>query len=84
LRIGNAYPVLKGALMMMAINRHWWNGRTENRGRRDVFIRTDGQQWEVEARTDGRSAIHQCPGAASASILADTWLGSRQDWRKVV
>ena len=74
--LGLAYPTLKG--LMMVINRHWWNGRPENRGRRDVFIRTDGQLWEVEARTGGRSEVHQCPGPASALILADAWLGGRQ------
>lgn len=68
---------------MMVINRHWWNGRAENRGRRDVFIRTDGHLWEVEARTGGRSAVHQCPGPASAVILADAWMGGRQGWREV-
>jgi hypothetical protein len=65
---------------------HWWNGRSELRGRRDVFIRTDGQRWEVEARTggeSGRSAVHECPGLASAQILASAWMGNGRGWREV-
>jgi hypothetical protein len=48
-----------------------------------VFIRTDGQQWEVQARTGGRSAVHQSPGPASAMILAHAWHGGRQGWREL-
>ncbi|MCW3845001.1 hypothetical protein ONA70_33530, partial [Micromonospora yasonensis] len=62
------------------IERHWWNGDRSPRGRRDVYIRTDGQRWEVEAQTGGiagRSKLHHCPSRASAKILADAWLGGR-------
>jgi hypothetical protein len=68
------------------VERHWWNGRSERHGRRDIFIRTDGQLWEVEARLGGdpsRSAVHQCPGRASAEILADAWMGGRRGWQEV-
>ena len=70
----------------MRVKRHWWNGRTEARGRRDVFIRTDGESWEVEARTGGsagRSKVHECPGRASAEILANAWMGDRSGWQEV-
>jgi hypothetical protein len=69
------------------IERHWWNGNMSSHGRRDVYIRTDGQRWEVEARTGGgagRSKVHHCPGRASAEILADAWLGGRPEWRELV
>ena len=68
------------------VERHWWNGNQSLRGRRDVYIRTDGQQWEVEARTGGsagRSEVHHCPGQTSAEILAKAWLGGRPEWREL-
>ncbi|SCL54636.1 hypothetical protein GA0070608_1363 [Micromonospora peucetia] len=69
------------------IERHWWNGDRSSRGRRDVYIRTDGQRWEVEAQTGGvagRSKLHVCPSQTSAQILADAWLGVRPGWRELV
>jgi hypothetical protein len=68
------------------IERHWWNGSLSLTGRRDVYIRTDGQLWEVEAQTGGESGlskVYSCPGRASAQILADAWLGGRTQWREV-
>lgn len=70
----------------MRIERHWWNGHTDHRRRRDVFIRTDGQHWEVEARmggASGQSTVHECPGLTSAEILADAWMGGRRGWQEV-
>ena len=69
------------------IERHWWNGNRSLGGRRDVYIRTDGERWEVEAQTGGaagRSRVQQCPGQASAEILASAWLGGRPGWRELV
>jgi hypothetical protein len=69
------------------IERHWWNGNLSLIGRRDVYIRTDGQLWEVEAQTggdSGESKVYSCPGRASAQILAEAWLGGRPQWREVV
>jgi len=68
------------------IERHWWNGNRSPGGRRDVFIRTDGQKWEVEAQsggTAGRSRVQQCPGPTSAEILASAWRGGRPGWREL-
>ena len=70
----------------MRVERHWWNGSRSERGRRDVYIRTDGQRWEVMAQTGGatgRSKVHLCPSRASAEILANAWLGGRPDWSEV-
>jgi hypothetical protein len=69
------------------VERHWWNGNRSLLGRRDVYIRTDGQRWEVEAQTGGsagRSKVYPCPGRASAEILAGAWLGGRPEWRELV
>jgi len=56
------------------------------RGRRDVYIRTDGQWWEVEAQAGGsagRSKLHRCPSRTSAEILAKAWLGGHPEWREL-
>ena len=67
------------------VEQHWWNG--DNRlARRDVYVRTDGEVWEVEAQMggpQGKSKVQQCPGKASALILADAWRGPRWQWRKL-
>lgn len=66
------------------IERHWWNGDRTMRGRRDVYIRTDGESWEVEARAGGgRSKTYQCPGRQSAEILAGAWMGGQSPWQVV-
>jgi hypothetical protein len=68
------------------VERHWWNGNRSALGRRDVYIRSDGERWEVEAQTggsQGRSKVHVCPGRATAEILADAWLGGRSEWREL-
>jgi len=51
-----------------------------------VYIRTDGQRWEVLAQTGGntgRSRIHACPGRATAEILASAWRGAGLGWREL-
>jgi hypothetical protein len=48
-----------------------------------VYLRTDGDVWEVEARAGGvagRSQVHRCPGRQSAEILAEAWRGGRSGW----
>ncbi|MER7007303.1 hypothetical protein ABT297_30270 [Dactylosporangium sp. NPDC000555] len=68
----------------MRTESHWWNGDRTTRGRRDVYIRTDGESWEVEARTGGgRSKIYQCPGRQSAEILAGAWMDGQSRWQAV-
>ena len=67
------------------VEHHWWNGSVRL-ARRDVFVRTDGELWEVEAQMggpEGQSKVQQCPGKASALILADAWRGPRWQWRKL-
>jgi len=51
-----------------------------------VYIRTDGEHWEVEAQAGGgtgRSKVYRCPGPQSAEILAGAWMGERTRWRLV-
>ncbi|PZF86014.1 hypothetical protein [Micromonospora endophytica] len=70
----------------MKTERHWWNGNRTVRGRRDVYIRTDGESWEVEARLGGdasRSKIYPCPGRQSAEILAQAWMDGQNRWQVV-
>jgi hypothetical protein len=68
------------------VERHWWNGSLSPRERRDVYIRRDGQQWNVMAQVGGvhgRSRVHHCPGRATAEILASAWRGAGAGWREV-
>jgi hypothetical protein len=70
----------------MRVERHWWNGDRTARGRRDVFVRTDGERWEVAAQTGGdagRSKVLTCPGRLSAEILAGAWMGGGSQWQLV-
>ena len=70
----------------MRVEQHWWNGEPGLRRRRDVFIRTDGERWEVEARAGGnpgRSKVHPCPGRHSAEILAEAWMVANMQWRSM-
>lgn len=65
------------------VERHWWNGDRSVRGRRDVYIRTDGESWEVEVQAGGgtgRSKVYECPGRQSAEILAGAWMGGPGRW----
>jgi hypothetical protein len=92
------YPALIKIMMMSAlaallygkpvkVQRHWWNGNRSPRGRRDVYIRSDGESWEVEAQAGGaggRSRVQQCPGQASAEILAKAWIGDSPGWREIL
>jgi len=66
--------------------RHWWNGSWGRLDRRDVFVRTDGEHWMVEARLggpDGRSAIRPCVDEIAALRLARHWLGDPAGWTEL-
>jgi hypothetical protein len=72
-------------VVQVRVEQHWWNGDVRL-ARRDVYVRTDGQLWEVEAQMggpQGKSKVQQCPGKASALILADAWRGPRWQWRQI-
>ncbi len=81
-----AGPGLLGYGHRMVVEEHWWNGVSNPRGRRDVYIRTDGSQWQVQAQiggASGRSKIQQCPSRGSATILAGAWRASGSGWREM-
>ena len=68
------------------VERHWWNGDRSIRGRRDVYVSTDGESWEVEAQVGGgagRSKVYRCLGRQSAEILAGAWMGGQLHWQLV-
>jgi hypothetical protein len=68
------------------VQRHWWNGSSTTRARRDVYIRSDGSQWDVLVQIGGaagRYRVQQCPSSSSAVIVADAWRGSGATWREL-
>jgi uncharacterized protein (DUF2126 family) len=68
------------------VEQHWWNGDPTPRGRRDIYIRTDGRRWEVQAQIggeNGRSKVLECSSRNSASILAGAWRGGSGSWREL-
>jgi hypothetical protein len=51
-----------------------------------VFVRTDGQRWEIEARLDsaeGRSTVRSSPDEASAITVAESRLDGRFTWNEL-
>jgi hypothetical protein len=70
----------------MMVQQHWWNGSSTARFRRDVYIRSDGSQWDVLVQmggSAGRYRVQECPGHGSALIVADAWRGSNEQWQEV-
>jgi hypothetical protein len=68
------------------VQRHWWNGSSTARSRRDVYIRSDGLHWDVLVQiggTAGRYQVQECPSSVSAVIVADAWRGRGGDWREL-
>jgi hypothetical protein len=41
----------------MEQRKHWWNGKWGRLGRRDIFLRADGDQWHVEHREGGAEGV---------------------------
>ncbi|GGN96363.1 hypothetical protein GCM10010112_87550 [Actinoplanes lobatus] len=70
----------------MMVQQHWWNGSSTARFRRDVYIRSDGSQWDVLVQiggTAGSYRVQQCPGRGTAQIVADAWRGSNEAWQEL-
>ncbi len=68
------------------VQRHWWNGSSTARLRRDVYIRSDGFQWDVLVQIGGaagRYRVQECASSRSAMIVADAWRGSDGVWKEV-
>jgi hypothetical protein len=69
------------------VQHHWWNGNSSARFRRDVFIRSDGDRWDVLVQiggADGQTKVQECPGRASANILACAGRGVGTGWKELV
>ena len=68
------------------VQRHWWNGSSTARSRRDVYIRSDGRQWDVLVQIGGKAGryrVQECPSSGSAVIVAGAWRGSDTGWREL-
>jgi hypothetical protein len=72
---------------MRTVVRHWWNAKWGRLVRRDLYVRTDGRRWEVEARiggAEGRSRRQVCHNEDEALALARRWLAlGGSDWTDV-
>jgi hypothetical protein len=74
--------------------RHWWNGATDDSGaefvRRDIYFRSDGRRWEVEATegvtgegsTRSRSTRRTYSSEEEAQRVLDEWLGDGTGWEE--
>jgi hypothetical protein len=70
--------------------RHWWNGAAGGTAgelvRRDVYLRTDGRRWEIEATevgTRSRSARRTYSTEEEARAVLREWLGDEADWQEL-
>lgn len=41
----------------MEQRKHWWNGKWGRLARRDIYLRTDADQWYVEQRAGGAEGV---------------------------
>jgi hypothetical protein len=65
---------------------HWWNGTWGRMSRRDVYIRTDDDTFEVEVRlggSEGRRWRRECPTLQAATDEAARHLADDQHWRDI-
>lgn len=70
----------------MEQRRHWWNARWGRIGRRDVYLRADGDRWFVEARSggsEGRSRWWELDSEDQALDLIRDLLSGSADWREI-
>jgi hypothetical protein len=66
--------------------KHWWNGHWGRLARRDVFLRTDGDQWLVEQRaggSEGRSRFFEFASEDDAYDVVRVLLDGHDDWREL-
>lgn len=64
----------------------WWNGTWGRMARRDVWLRTDGQRWDVWVRdggADGRNEHTEYDTEAAARAALVELLEERWDWRRL-
>jgi hypothetical protein len=70
----------------MEQRKHWWNNRWGRLARRDVFLRTDGNQWHVEQRAggaEGASRFFEFDSEDAAYDAIRTLLAGPDEWREL-
>jgi hypothetical protein len=66
--------------------KHWWNGNWGRLARKDVYLRTDGDQWFVEQRAggaEGRSRFFEFGSEDEAYDIVRALLVAPDDWREL-
>jgi hypothetical protein len=66
--------------------KHWWNGSWGRLARKDVYLRTDGDQWFVEQRAggaDGASRFFQFGSEDDAYDVIRALLAGPDEWREL-
>jgi hypothetical protein len=66
--------------------KHWWNGNWGRLARRDVYLRTDGDQWFVEQRAggaEGMSRFFEFGSEDDAYEVVRALLAGSEDWREL-
>ncbi|HEY2948617.1 MAG TPA: hypothetical protein VGJ53_09495 [Micromonosporaceae bacterium] len=70
----------------MEQRKHWWNGSWGRLARKDVYLRTDGDQWFVEQRAggaDGASRFFQFGSEDDAYDVIRALLAGPDEWREL-
>jgi hypothetical protein len=70
----------------MEHRKHWWNGRWGRLARKDVLLRTDGDQWLVEQRAggaEGVSRFFEFDSEEAAYDAVRALLAGSEDWREL-
>ena len=65
---------------------HLWNGRWVRLARRDVFLRSDGDQWHLEQRAGGAEGISrffEFDGEDEAYEAVRALLAGPDEWREL-
>lgn len=70
----------------MEQRKHWWNGSWGRLVRKDVYLRTDGDQWFVEQRAggaEGTSRFFEFGSEDDAYDVIHALLVGPDEWREL-
>ncbi|HEY3008359.1 MAG TPA: hypothetical protein VGJ63_09905 [Micromonosporaceae bacterium] len=70
----------------MEQRKHWWNGSWGRLARKDVYLRTDGDQWFVEQRAggaEGASRFFEFGNEDDAYDVIRALLVEPDEWREL-
>lgn len=70
----------------MEQRKHWWNGSWGRLARKDVFLRSDGDQWIVEQRAGGAEGVsrwYELDTEEAALDLIQALLAGGDGWREL-